>query len=293
MCIFPHIERLRTNSSIQDNRMNLSTDRGSLLLGAYSLVRRSGFLQTSLGRRLFKSAYFVYKRYIEDDLRDLLISHPELVCGGNILDIGANIGYTAAVLARAADPDRKVYAFEPEPFNFGILEQTARQHGFKGRVVPLQFAVGAKDGTIDLWINDRHHADHRVATEEFHLAHPGSREVSVSLVSIDSFLECNPGPVSFVKIDVQGYELAVCLGMQNTLRQNPDIAVVLEYMPSAMRELGYESSRLIDFFYEMNFKVYQVHPRGKLSSGVPANMKDSSYCDLLFIRRDLTCGEEA
>jgi FkbM family methyltransferase len=273
--------------------MNLSTDRGSLLLGAYSLVRRSGFLQTSLGRRLFKSAYFVYKRYIEDDLRDLVISHPELVGGGNILDIGANIGYTAAVLARAATPDRKVYAFEPEPFNFGILHETAQQRELKGRIVPMQLAVGAEDGAIDLWINDRHHADHRVATEEFHSAHPGSREIRVSMVSIDSFLESYPGPISFVKIDVQGYELAVCQGMEKTLSLHPDIAVVLEYMPSAMRELGYDSSHLIDFFHERNFKVYQIHPRGKLSPGVPTDMKDSSYCDLLFSRRAIACGGEA
>jgi FkbM family methyltransferase len=267
--------------------MNLSTDRGSVLLGAYSLVRRSGFLRTSLGRRLFKSAYFLYKRYIEDDLRDLVLSFPDLVGRGNILDIGANIGYTAAVLARAAEPDRKVYAFEPEPFNFRILDQTAREAEFEGRIVPLQLAVGAEDGTIDLWINDRHHADHRVATEEFRSAHPGSKEVNVSLISIDSFLESKPGPISFVKIDVQGYELAVCQGMQNTLRRNPDITVVLEYMPSAMRELGFESTHLIDFFTERGFSIYQIHSRGRLSPGIPVTMKDSSYCDLLFSRRPI------
>jgi FkbM family methyltransferase len=267
--------------------MNTSTARGDLLVGAYSLVRRSGFLETSLGRRLFKSAYFLYKRYIEDDLRDLVLSFPALVGRGNILDIGANIGYTAAVLARAAEFDRKVYAFEPEPFNFSILQQTARQPEFKGRIVPLQLAVGAESGTIDLWINDRHHADHRVATEQFHSEHPGSKEVKVSLVSIDSFLESNPGPISFVKIDVQGYELAVCQGMQNTLRRNPDITVVLEYMPSAMRELGFEPSHLIDILLERNFKVYQIHARGKLSPGLPPNMKDSSYFDLLFSRRPI------
>ena len=267
--------------------MNTATAGGNLLVGAYSLVRRSGFLRIPLGRRLFKFAYFLYKRYIEDDLRSLVISHPTLVGKGNILDIGANIGYTAAVLARVVESDRKIYAFEPEPFNFRILQQTALEPEFEGKIVPLQLAVGAANGTIDLWINDRHHADHRVATEQFRLAHQGSKEVSVSLVSIDSFLESNPGAISFVKIDVQGYELAVCLGMQNTLRLNPDITVLLEYMPSAMRELGFEPSHLIDFLVERDFKVYQIHPRGKLSPGLPPDMKDSSYLDLLFSRRPI------
>jgi FkbM family methyltransferase len=277
--------------------MNLSTDQGNPLLIAYSLVRRSGFLQTSLGRRLFKSAYFLYKRYVEDDLRDLLRSHPTIIGAGNILDIGANIGYTAAVLARAAQAGRKIYAFEPEPFNFKLLQQTALRPEFAGKIVPMQSAVGAADGTIDLWVNDRHHADHRVATEQFRsaqsdLAHSGSNQVSVPLVSIDSFLQKNPGPVSFVKIDVQGYELAVCQGMTDTLRQNPGIVIVLEFMPSAMRELGFESSHLIDLFVGQDFKVYQVHPRGKLSPGVPDAMSDSSYCDLLFSRTPMPCGPE-
>ncbi len=272
--------------------MSLSTDRGNPLLSAYSLVKRSGFLETSLGRRFFKSAYFVYKRYAEDDLQDLVRAFPVLIRGGDVLDIGANIGYTAAVLARAIAPDEKVYAFEPEPFNFRLLQQTALQREFSGKIVPLQFAVGAENGTINLWINDRHHADHRVVTEQFGSTHPGSKQVSVSLVRIDSFLESKPRNVSFIKIDVQGYELAVCQGMQETLCQNPDITIVLEFMPSAMRELGFEPSDLIDFLVERDFEVYRLHPRGKLSPGMPGIMKDSSYFNLLFSRRPLGCGGE-
>jgi FkbM family methyltransferase len=255
-------------------------------------VRRSGFLRTSIGQRLFRSAYFLYKRYIEDDLQDLVLAFPDIIGEGNILDIGANIGYTAAVLARAVESRCKVYAFEPEPFNFRILQQTALQPEFGGKIVPLQLAVGAEDGTIGLWINDRHHADHRVATKQFRSAHPGSKEVSVSLVSIDSFLDRRPGKVSFVKIDVQGYELAVCQGMQNTLCRYPDVTVVLEFMPSALRELGFEPSHLIDFLVGRDFKIYQVHPRGKLSPGMPNNMNDSSYLNLLFSRRPIARGRE-
>ena len=267
--------------------MKLSTYPGNPLLSAYSLVKRSGFLETFVGRRFFKSAYFVYKRYFEDDLENLVRAFPSLVRGGNVLDIGANIGYTATVLARAIGPDEKVYAFEPEPFNFRILEQVALQRKFGGKIVPLQLAVGTENGTINLWINDRHHADHRVVTEEFGSAHPGAKQVSVSLVSIDSFLEDKPWNVSFIKIDVQGYELAVCQGMQETLRHNPGITVVLEFMPSAMRELGFEPSHLIDFMLARDFKIYCIHPRGKLSLGMPDNMNDSTYFDLLFSRKSI------
>jgi FkbM family methyltransferase len=265
--------------------MKISTEPGNPLLRAYSLVRRLGGLQTSVGRRLFKSAYFLYKRYIEDDLEDLLLAYPDLVGDGNVLDIGANIGYTATVLARAIKPNRKVFAFEPEPFNFEILQQTALQPEFEGKIIPQRCAVGAENGTIPLWINLRHHGDHRVITDQFRSVHPGLTGVSAPLVSVDSFLENKPGQVSFVKIDVQGYELAVCRGMQNTVRQNPDVAIFLEFAPSAMRELGFDPSHLIDFFTDRDFRIYQVHPRGELSRGMLTVNKDSSYSDLLFSRR--------
>jgi FkbM family methyltransferase len=265
--------------------MAISREEVNPFIRAYSLVRRSGLLQTSVGRRLFKSAYFLYKRYLEDDLQDLLQAFPVLVGEGDVLDIGANIGYTATVLARFIKPNRKVFAFEPEPFNFGILQQTALQPEFAGRIIPMRCAVGAENGTIDLWINPRHHGDHRVVTEQFHSEHPQTSGISTPLVSVDSFLQDQQASISFVKIDVQGYELAVCEGMHNTLRQNPDVAILLEFMPSAMRELGFDPLRLIDFLRERDFEIYVVHRRGKLSRGMPPLVSDESYVNLLFSRR--------
>lgn len=272
--------------------MSVSPAQQDLLMGGYSLLRRSGLLGTSAGRRLFESAYFFYKRHIEDDLQDLVRSHPGLLEGGNVLDIGANIGYTATVLARAVEPDRKVYAFEPEPFNYGILQRVASDHRFKDKIVALPYAVGAENGTVDLWLNDRHHADHRVITDEFRSAHSGISGASVPILSIDHFLKRHPEPVSFVKIDVQGYEAAVCQGMTGTLRRNPNVTIVLEYMPSAMRELGFDPSQLIRFLHEHAFQSYCIHPGGKLSREVPAAMDDSSYVDLLFSRRAVEAGGE-
>ena len=268
--------------------MNSATELpGNPFVSAYSLARRLGILETSIGRRLFKSAYFFYKRYVEDDLEDLVQLFPNLVRGGNVLDIGANIGYTATVLARATDPGSKVYAFEPEPFNFGILEQTAREPEFEGKIIPLQRAVGAEDGTIALWVNDRHHGDHRIITEQFRSENPREKEIAVTQLSVDSFLRGNQESVSFVKIDVQGYELAVLQGMRETLRQNPNLTIVLEFMPPAMRDLGFEPSHLLDFFAEQEYKIFCVHPRGMLSEGVPSSLEDTSYCNLLFRRRPI------
>jgi FkbM family methyltransferase len=271
--------------------MSNSPIRDGLLTGSYSLVRRSGLLETSVGGRMFRSAYFLYKRYLEDDLRDLVRSHPSLLRGGNVLDVGANIGYTATVLARTIEPGYRVYAFEPEPFNYRILQQTAAQPELRDKVVVLQCAVGADDGTIELWQNLGHHADHRVITEQFRSAVSGVTGISVPMVSIDRFLERNPGPVSFVKIDVQGFELPVCQGMKTTIERNPNLTVVLEYAPSAMLGLGFNPSQLVGFLVDRGFQVYLVCRKGVLSPGIPPGLDDSGYVDLLFSRRPIACAE--
>jgi FkbM family methyltransferase len=272
--------------------MSVSVAQQALLMDGYSLLRRSGLLQTSAGRRLFQAAYFLYKRHIEDDLQDLTRSRPGLLKGGNVLDIGANIGYTASILARAIEPDRKVYAFEPEPFNYEILRRVAAGRSVKDRIVALQCAVGADNGTVDLWLNHRHHADHRVITPHFRSAHSGVTGTLVPMVTIDRFLNLHPGPVSFVKIDVQGYELAVCEGMKDTLEKNGDLNVVLEFMPSAMRDLGFDPSHLVHFLLDRGFRAYCIHPKGRLSMGIPTAGNASSYVDLLFSRHRIECGGE-
>lgn len=258
-----------------------------LFTGSYSFVRRTGLLNTGIGSRLFTSAYFLYKRYIEDSLAALARAQPSLFRGGNILDVGANIGYTARILATALDPGRHVFAFEPEPFNFGLLQRTAQSHGFREVIRPIQCAVGAEDGTVQLWLNDNHHADHRVVTDTFRATATVLRSLSVPMVSLDSFLEQNPGPVCFIKIDVQGFELPVCEGMKTILEQNPAVSILLEYDATGVKALGFDPSHLLTFFAQRGFTPSVVRRNG---APVPAVIPDieaqSGYVDLLF-RRNL------
>ncbi|HEY3988416.1 MAG TPA: FkbM family methyltransferase [Acidobacteriaceae bacterium] len=188
--------------------MAISPSQARAVTGLYSLTRKSGFLETSFGRKLFTASYFLYKRYLEDPFAALARRRPELFRGGDILDIGANIGYTAALFAQGADADSKVYAFEPEPFNFRLLQSSIQARELQERVIPVQSAVGEDGGEIPLWINDHHHADHRIATDNLRAnqMQAGNGYVTVPIVSVDGFLaeKEHRRTICFIKIDVQG-----------------------------------------------------------------------------------------
>jgi FkbM family methyltransferase len=267
--------------------MSISERQESIVTGMYSLARRSGFLDTALGQWLFQRAYFGYKRHMEDPYSALLARFPDLLHGGNALDIGANIGYTALVFSRAIDARSRVYAFEPDEFNFQLLQRTADSRHACGRICPRQYAVGETDGTVELWINPRHHGDHRIRTDALTVT---GGTIRVPILSVDSFVarQLPPFPVRFIKVDVQGYELAVCRGMERTLAVNSGAIVALEYMPAALSELGFDPGALLHWIAQKNFHVYIIGKDGLLEPVNVNKVTTDRYLDLLLSQDPVT-----
>jgi FkbM family methyltransferase len=259
----------------------------------YSVAHKAKLLQRSRFRRVFVSCYFLYKRIYEDPLSGLIDRKPELFETGDILDIGANIGYTSCLFARALKTESKVYSFEPDGFNFDLLKEVIRQRKLSGRVVPINMAVGTSDGRIEFWHNERHHGDHRVVTGHFKNSRPDpNRTSTVPVICVDTFVKSRHlHQISFIKIDVQGYDLAVCEGMKETLLAFPDATVCVEYDPKALLELGFEPVRLLEFFRTRGYLIHVLSgPKIKLArddATVHQFAEAEDYVDLLCSRRQL------
>lgn len=248
----------------------------SLFSAAYTGARRAGVLDTRAGSALFIGAYFAYKKHLEDPFDKLIRRQPELFRGGHLVDAGANIGYCSSLFSEIADPGCRVFAFEPEAFNFGLLQRVVRR---RGNVVATQAALGASSGTIGLLLNPRHHGDHRVCEGK-------SADTHVPLVQLDAFLAERraQAPVSLIKIDVQGYELAVCQGAEQTLARNARCAVVMEYMPEALRDLGVAPADLLQWFAARGYRMDTVNADGTTTEGFSGVVPLRGYVDLLFRR---------
>jgi FkbM family methyltransferase len=260
-------------------------------LGIYAGAKAAGVMESGLAKRVFLSTYFLYKRYFEDPFAGLVKRYPSLFQGGHILDVGANVGYTAGVFAGVLTQGFQVYAFEPDPATFATLESVLSSKKLATKVVPVWAAVGASDGWIDMWHNEQHGADHRIFTEAFSRIHTEKTQVArVPLRTVDSFVaEQVSGPVQFIKIDAQGYEPAVCAGMERTLACNPRAVVAVEYAPQGISELGLDPGEIPAFFEKHGFRIAMVDHCGRI---VPAGreriavvLEKREYLDLICSRQ--------
>jgi FkbM family methyltransferase len=271
-----------------------SKSSSNIFTRVYNVARSAGVLEIRLFKRIFLFTYFLYKRWYEDPFWALAKRSPELFAGGDILDIGANIGYTACVFAATRRAPAKIYAFEPDLASFATLQETIRRKKLIDVVETLHMAVGSADGSLEFWHNDEHSADHRVVTEAFKASRPAAEKITtVPVTSVDNFVAARGlQKISFIKMDVQGYELAVCEGMRETLKDHPELCVAFEYAPEGMRELGFEPAALLEFFRAAGYQLYILTRHSvtlaRENQKIAAVAKSAGYVDVLCSRKVLS-----
>ncbi|MBI3558263.1 MAG: FkbM family methyltransferase [Deltaproteobacteria bacterium] len=271
-----------------------STLVSNFLVRSYAAVNRLGILELPGAQKIYESAYFFYKMHFEDPFYQLARTHPEIFENGEILDVGANIGYTAMIFAEALSDGFRVHAFEPEQNNFNSLQLRVRTSKFVDKIIPIHAAIGAHSGHVEIWENKAHKGDHRVKTKEFENKHGILRNLQkVPLWSLDDYgrEKLNSSkPVSLIKIDVQGFEFAICEGMTKLLEDNPKASVVFEYGPHIIEEMGYDPHELLDYFSRRNYRFYLIEKTGRLIGTTPkkiaAAITGEDYADILCSKRD-------
>lgn len=119
------------------------------------------------------------------------IKNPKL-----IVDVGANVGYTAIFLSTLF-PDANVLAIEPEAGNFSVLCENAQ---FYPRITPIQAALWHRPANLQI-TND---ADR---SWTFRVQEGGAVEGSkIRVLTIPELIEKH-GRIDILKLDIEGAEL--------------------------------------------------------------------------------------
>lgn len=271
--------------------MNISQKLTQTLTSTYALVERTGITEYQWFQSLFVRGYYNYKKYLEDPFYNLTKKYPKLFADGNIIDVGANIGYTTVVFSNALEKSYKVFAFEPHPVIFNNMALMVSKYTNSANVTRVNYAVGDEEGEIKLMHNARHHGDHQILTDALQDNIEITKIYNVPITSIDAFIEKNNiDQICFVKIDVQGYEQKVVLGMFNTIEENPNLSIALEYDPIRITALGFDPYELLEWFRINKFNLYLIENCGilkkrEMESFMNTVDNNKSYVNLLFSRQ--------
>ena len=141
-----------------------------------------------------------------------------------IIDVGANIGDTAALL-RAANVNQIIYAIEGEPTFFKLLQENLPQ--FKD-VIVFETFLGENNNTIAV-ATEVHEGTARLSRES---------ERNITIKKLDDFAaEENLANVKLLKIDTDGYDLKILRGSFNFMKVNKPV-IFFEYDATYLEEQG-------------------------------------------------------
>jgi len=189
--------------------------------------------------------------------------------GDVVLDIGANIGYYTLIFAKLVGQNGKVFAFEPEPANFRVLEKNVSVNGYSN-VIPEQKAVSNRNEKKKLYLNKQNAGMHTIYKSKN--ANLGS--VEIETVSLDNYFSNYRGKIDFIKTDIEGSEYTALEGMQTILKRQNNIKLLVAFDSSSIREYGYKPEQYIDLLMSNGFRVYFANSRTKdLEVVNPANLQ--------------------
>lgn len=217
----------------------------------YALHKLLGFRNYLFVFSLFKIYTLKWDRKENDFLFFLKMIPPGTV----VLDIGANIGVMAALLARKVK-NAQVVAFEPVPANIHALKRVIDFFHLEN-VRVMEFALGNEEGEVEMVVpvidsvkmQGLSHVVHSSITENNE-----GEKVKAPIRMLDNVTGLNGTmKVSAVKIDVENFEYFVLEGGCSFIkRYKPIIYIELwenenrDKCFSLVKELGYKINIVLD-----------------------------------------------
>ncbi len=174
-----------------------------------------------------------------------------------VFDLGANVGNFAMYAANRTDGI--VYAFEPVPKNFDLLQQNIH-HNQLANVMPVKAAVTDRKGTATIHVSDVDTA-HSVT----HKAFSQAGDIEVQTVDLESFCnEKNVDRIHFLKIDCEGAEYDIIAQMTDAMLSRID-TIAMEHHE---RFVGRDHKEISDRLVATGFRILELPPHFIFASKV-------------------------
>jgi FkbM family methyltransferase len=199
--------------------------------------------------------FMVFSYLLEDKVYDLLetdLVKSQINKDDIVIDIGVNIGYYTLIFAGLVGESGRVFAFEPDPDNFVLLNRNVKENKFEN-VVLINKAVSDKNGKTRLYLSENNKGDHRIYDSG-----ESRKSIMVETVCLDEFLKDYKDKINFVKMDIQGAEGNALKGMAGLIKNNKKIKILTEFWPTGLNNFYFDSKKFLEILEDCSFNFYDI-----------------------------------
>lgn len=201
------------------------------------------------------------------------------------LDIGANIGYYS-LLASKANPQIKIYAFEPASGPKHYLNENVSLNNMGENIITVDYALSQKSIPIDFYevkstkynyldknLSGEHNAGTKTKTRNF-------IKTTVQAISLSNFIKNkNIQNIDLIKIDTEGTEVEILESGKEYIEKFKPI-VICETLFNTTETL------LTDFFKEMDYELYNHSQIGLIKVSTLKRIKDDGIRNCFFVPKE-------
>jgi FkbM family methyltransferase len=159
------------------------------------------------------------------------------------IDVGAHVGYYTLLASKMA---KEIISIEPNPFNYKLLKFNLRINKINN-VYALNIAASNYNGETGIFIPK---LKGKIATDQSKLDNNISK-IKIRVVKLDDLLLKIGKNPDVIKIDVEGSEMQVLEGLQETLRKGVKCLMIEVHSEE-------NKAKAISFLKTLGYKVTQV-----------------------------------
>ncbi len=199
--------------------------------------------------------------------------------GDVFVDVGANIGYFSLVAASVVGEGGQVFAFEPEPANFELLKANVEQNALQCRVHAVQAGLSCVDSDGQLFLSEDNLGDHQIFSDGNDRKALDIRLLQGSNYLQRQLLQANVSHIELIKVDTQGSEYQVILGLKSLLLELPQVPdILIELTPFSLRQAGHSGRQLIELLDTLGQPMWIVdHIEHRLVASTAQEL--AQWCD--------------
>lgn len=216
------------------------------------IVRKNGISIPILGR-LGLINYYGTEKWMTFVLQKLFT-----LSDGCFVDVGVNVGQTL-IKVRGIDKELEYIGFEPNPVCIFYTEKLIQINKFKNcQLIPA--GISDKSELIDLKLFDG--ASDSMATIIDDFNHQATAQKTIIVIDSKSFELFNNRKIGILKVDVEGAEINVLLGLDEIIRKDQPI-ILLEILPACTKNGEYDGrvrrqAQIEQYIRNISYSMFRI-----------------------------------